>query len=95
MNALKDIDGKESSKRKLAQQMAISSLAVFWLYTALWIYMSLFTEERTTPEMPDALFNMWVGITVTALGAIGFTIGERIWQKNGLKNKKQSGNAKD
>lgn len=86
MSVKNDIDGKESGKRKLANQMAISSLAVFWIYTALWIFMSLFTEERTTPEMPDALFNMWAGITITALGAIGFTLGERIFQKkNGNK----------
>ena len=56
--------------------MLWTTVAIVWVYTLIWGYTMI--REIATPEIPEALLEMWYGLGGGGLTALGLTLGERI-----------------
>ena len=73
MNMLKDINGKESSKRIWASRFLWVGLAIFGIkvFVAL---VDVFTEKQYTFDFPT---EQWLYIMGAGMLAMGFTLAEK------------------
>ena len=80
-----DIDGKESSKRKYAKKLVENGILMAWVAFGVSVFMSVWIliKEGTYKEIPTDLIYVQL---LTGLGALGFTLGERVWGKKDNNN---------
>ena len=76
MSASKDINGKESSKRKWARVLILNGLVMAWItfLTSIVQVIYMVIKHGTYQAIPNDLIYLQL---LTGLGAIGFTLGER------------------
>ena len=80
MSIHQDIDGKESSKRKYARVLIKNGILMAWVAFGASVLMSVYLliKEGTYKEIPTDLIYVQL---LTGLSALGFTLGERVWNK--------------
>lgn len=79
MSTIKDIDGKESSKRKIGMRLINIAIYMALIYFTIGILITIFDEPFT--YSPPYFIEIWWTFMGTGAGLLGFTLVERFSKK--------------
>ena len=74
----KDVNGKDSSKRKFGAILIGVDVIVFLIYFAIVMYLTIFDEAREGPVelITPMLYDMWLWILWMGTSLLGLTVTE-------------------